>query len=132
MGTADNIEFHSFSFGDMHPNNANVWPTKEQDSVFRFNTLWLEMSQDQISIERETYSLLDLLSSIGGLFDGLLLLMRYLMAPVSSFIMRNALYSKLMREGEKVNRNCSRKHRRAIDKAESNILAMLDLKTFLE
>lgn len=48
-------------------------------------------------INRETYSLLDWLGDLGGLFDALFLIFSLIVAPVASFSMRATLLSKFFR-----------------------------------
>ena len=52
------------------------------------------MSQEKTFIERETYSLLDWIGDIGGLFDGLCLLASKLIAPIAAYAMRFELLSQ--------------------------------------
>ena len=43
------------------------------------------MGLEQTLIERQTYSLLEFIGDIGGLFDGLQLLARLIVTPVAAF-----------------------------------------------
>lgn len=47
--------------------------------------------------ERETYSLLEWLGDIGGLFDALILIAGAIVAPVASFNMNSVLLSSIFR-----------------------------------
>ena len=46
------------------------------------------MDPSLTTIERQTYSLLDWIGDVGGLFDGLKVLGTFLIAPVATFAMQ--------------------------------------------
>ena len=126
LGYNDDTEFESISIGAKHANSFNVWPTKENRANYRFNTIWLELSQDLTTIERQTYSLLEWLGDVGGLFDGLVLFANYLIAPFVSFYMQSVLFSQLLGKNEDSQHDqscCKRKRSRKIAKMKSSILA---------
>ena len=49
-------------------------------------------------VNRESYSLLDWLGDLGGLFDALRLLCHIMIYPVSSFTLQATLMAKLFRQ----------------------------------
>lgn len=63
------------------------WPTKGDPSHYKFNGVWLELSSSLTTIERQTYSLLDWLGDVGGLFEGLNVIGAYILAPIASYAM---------------------------------------------
>ena len=63
------------------------------------------LNSDMTVIERKTYSVLEWLGDIGGLFDGLSLIASHLVAPAAAYVMRAELLSKLF-EPSKSNENC--------------------------
>ena len=48
----------------------------------------LELKQDQTTYERTTYSGLEWLGDVGGLFDGLGLIARFVVGPFASFAVK--------------------------------------------
>ena len=52
------------------------------------------MSQDVTIIERSTYTMLEWLGDIGGLFDALAIIGRVLIAPVAAISMQAKLLNK--------------------------------------
>ena len=62
------------------------WPTKEStDRFYRVAGAYIELSMDQQVIERSTYSVLEWLGDIGGLYDALRLIGLFIMFPFKSF-----------------------------------------------
>lgn len=53
-----------------------------------------------ITISRSTYSLLDWLGDVGGLFDALNIIAEFMIAPIASYALRQRLTSLLVRETE--------------------------------
>ena len=53
----------------------------------------LNLSYEQTVIERQTYSLLEWIGDIGGLFDGLCLLASNLVTLIAAFAMKSKLYA---------------------------------------
>ena len=67
------------------------WPTKDDPSMHKFNSFWLEFSPSLTTTERKTYSLLELLGDAGGLFEGLNGIGVFLVAPIANFAMKMEL-----------------------------------------
>ena len=77
----------------------NKFPTKEDPSKkYKFTSLEINLSPDKLVVNRETYSMLDWLGDLGGLFDALRLLCTLGIFPVSSFSLQATLMSKLFRQ----------------------------------
>ena len=62
------------------------------------NEVYFEYGKSQTTIERKTYSILELLGDVGGLLDGLKLIGGFLVTPIVTF----ALKVKLMAGGFKL------------------------------
>ena len=79
--------FSTTDFKKPEPSSSRFeWPTPDNpQSFFKFSSFWLEQGQSKTKIERSTYGLLDCLGDVGGLYDGLNLLIGPL---VSSFAYR--------------------------------------------
>ena len=71
LGQEWNTEFETFNFGPSYPSGQSIWPTKEDPRLYKFNSMWLELDKEHQIIQRQTYSLLEWLGDVGGLFDGL-------------------------------------------------------------
>lgn len=68
------------------------WPTKENpDALYKFGSVWIEQGQKKTIIERQTYSLLDCLGDIGGLLDGLRLIVEVIIGSFTAFMMKAKL-----------------------------------------
>ena len=55
----------------------------------------MELSQTLITIERKSYSMLEWLGDVGGLYDGLSLLFRFAISPIASATLKFKLYKIL-------------------------------------
>ena len=62
------------------------------------NEVYIEYGKSQTTIERKTYSILELLGDVGGLLDGLKLIGGFLVTPIVTFAMK----VKLMAGGFKL------------------------------
>ena len=60
-------------------------------------SLEVTVGPDKIIINRESYSLLDWLGDLGGLFDALFIICGAIVAPVATFSMKATLLSKFFR-----------------------------------
>lgn len=80
------------------PSMLEHWPTEENpDGFYKFSSIWIEFSQDQFMIERQSYSVLEWLGDIGGLFDALRLIGFLMVAPFAKFWLKSELLSKIFR-----------------------------------
>ena len=59
--------------------------------MYKFHSFWLELSPSLMTIERKTYSMLEWLGDIGGLFEGLTRIGVFLGAPIANFAMKMEL-----------------------------------------
>ena len=65
--------------------NFDAWPTRaDPDAHYKIVGLFTELSQSLITTERKTYSFLEWLGDIGGLFDGLLILAAFFVSPIAT------------------------------------------------
>ena len=55
--------------------------------------LWTELSQSMITTERKTYSILEWLGDVGGLFDGLLIIGSNLISPIAALVLRFTIFT---------------------------------------
>ena len=81
------------------PSSWNKFPTKEDPSRrYKFTSLEVNLSLDKLVVNRETYSLLDWLGDLGGLFDALKLLCAFAISPISGFTLKATLMATLFRQ----------------------------------
>ena len=72
----------------------SIWPSRENNyAAYKFTGLWLELNQDVVEVERKTYSLLELVGDIGGLFDGLSAICTNFVAPVGALAAQTRVLS---------------------------------------
>ena len=62
--------------------------------MYKFNSFWTELSPSLTTIERQTYSMLEWLGDVGGLFEGLNGIGFFLVAPIASYAMRMEILTK--------------------------------------
>lgn len=76
----------------------SVWPTKEKpDEYYKITSAYVTLTRDLNVIERQTYSFLEWLGDIGGLYDALRLIGLIIVAPYSAFRLRSELLSYIFR-----------------------------------
>ena len=81
------------------PSAWNKFPTKEEPSRrYKFTSLEVNLSLDKLVVNRETYSLLDWLGDLGGLFDALRLICALAISPISGFTLKATLMATLFRQ----------------------------------
>ena len=86
MGFSEDFTFIEYSHTLPIPSSWNKYPTKENPSrKYKFTSWELNLSGDKKVINRETYSLLDLLGDVGGLIEALRFFCIFIIGPVSSF-----------------------------------------------
>ena len=73
----------------------NSWPTRKENNYFKFDGLYFELNSMQTKIERTTYSGLEWLGDVGGLFDGIRIIAHALILPVSTLAMRDKILSQV-------------------------------------
>ena len=77
-----------------------TWPTKVNPTDYYFKGLWFQMHQEKVVIERKTYSILEWLGDVGGLFDGLRLIFGQLVGPVAMFALKASLWTEVFSTGK--------------------------------
>ena len=79
-----------------------TYPTPESPTdLYKFASIYIEFGQSMTETERQTYSLLELFGDVGGLFDGLKILIGIVLAPISAFNMRSMILIKAFRQEPK-------------------------------
>ena len=77
----------------------NNYPTAENpDGRYKFSSFSMFVSPDLTVTERSTYSILEWLGDIGGLYDALFLICSALVKPFSSFWLTTEMISAFFRE----------------------------------
>ena len=86
-GQIDNIEIEKFVFGsNFHPSSFKDWPTEsEPNNRYKISSLVINLDSNVSIIERSTYSCLEWLGDIGGLYDAMQLIGRALAYPIDIF-----------------------------------------------
>ena len=84
----------TFSTGKSEASSYKEWPTKDKKSIYKLNSIVLSQGLKKTEIERQTYSFLEWIGDVGGLFDGLILLANYFVAPIATFSLRSILLSE--------------------------------------
>ncbi len=95
-GLSNDMTFYEYSHTATKPSSWNKYPTPEDPSRrYKFVSLEVIVGLDKLVVGRETYSLLDWLGDLGGLFDALFILCGVIISPVAQFSMKAMLLSKL-------------------------------------
>ena len=95
LGQSTKLEFHTFDTLVTQPSAWTEFPTDDEPSKkFKYASFEIELSQDVIMWQRQTYSVLDWLGDLGGLFDALRLIGWAITSPFSSYVMKMALMIK--------------------------------------
>ena len=97
MGQKDSVEFTQIELGLPAPSSKKNWPTKQDPSKYKINSLWLELKLQKTKYERATYNLLEWLGDVGGLFDGLNIIFGFILWPASVFSLRAEVLSQVFR-----------------------------------
>ena len=70
------------------------FPTEENPSTrFKYTSMEIKMSLDLVTWMRQTYSLLDWLGDLGGLFDALWYVVSLVVKPASAFVLQTTMLS---------------------------------------
>ena len=83
------------------------FPTDENPSTrYKFASIEINFSLDVKQWNRQTYSLLDWLGDLGGLFDALLYICRMLISPLSVYTLKQTILTNMFRfKSDKVSRS---------------------------
>ena len=88
-GIEDKEEFTSIRFDAPAPSFLRKWPSdKDSNDGYKVISSFVTLSMDQNVIERQTYSILEWLGDVGGLFDMLGLLGGLLIGPFTAFSLK--------------------------------------------
>ena len=83
-GEEEELDFNHVEFDPPRPSAWARFPTEDEpDNRYKFSSIAFKFIQGSKVIERQTYSLLEWLGDIGGLFDALRLIGAGLVAPRS-------------------------------------------------
>ena len=79
----------------MLPSSFNRWPTREEpDNRYKISSVVITLDQNIYKIERSTYSSLEWLGDIGGLYDAMRLIGQLIVSPVALFSLKAELISQ--------------------------------------
>ena len=82
--------------GESRPSNWKYWPTDDEpDKRYKLASIIVIFSQNLTEINRKTYSGLEWLGDIGGLFDGLSYLGKIMMGPLSAMALKAELLTHI-------------------------------------
>ena len=95
LGQTEENTFTRLIIGETEPSNLGVWPTKENPVMYKINSIYISMDMSITHIERKTYSILEWMGDVGGLFDGLKIVGGFLIWPIATFTMRLEMLSAL-------------------------------------
>ena len=80
------------------PSSWIYFPTDTSPSTkYKFASIEINLSPDVRKWERSTYSLLDWLGDLGGLYDALKYICSFIISPLSVFAMNQTVLTKLFR-----------------------------------
>ena len=92
IGQRQERVFHSFQLDAPQPTSWVSFPTPEKPlEKFKFASFDIYFSQDIQLWTRQTYSFLDFLGDLGGLYDALIGLVHISIAPIGGFAVKIAL-----------------------------------------
>lgn len=73
----------------------NTFPTRENPSTrYKYTSFEIQLGKNKTVVERQTYSLLDWLGDLGGLFDALKIICNWFVAPVATYALKATLMTK--------------------------------------
>ena len=81
------------------PSYMSEWPDDTNpDGLYKFGSIQLELSLHEAKIERQTYSFLEWLGDIGGLFDALRYIGLFFVSPVARYYLKVELLTQNFRQ----------------------------------
>ncbi len=96
LGISEDLMFYQFSHNSPVASSWNKYPTKENPSSrYKFTSVEIILHPDKLVSNRQTYSLLDWLGDMGGLFDALRYTCYWIVSPIASFALQSTIMSKL-------------------------------------
>lgn len=97
-GEEEEFEFNTVEFAPPIPSAWFDHPSlSNPDGRYKFTSVAFQMCLDSMIIERSTYSTLEWLGDVGGLFDALLIIGTLVASPMVSFIMKLNLMHSIFR-----------------------------------
>lgn len=154
IGQEKEVDFTTIAIGKELMTKFNEWPTKAEPMIYKFNSYWLELRQLHTVIERETYSLLDMMGDVGGLYSGLCLIALNIIKPIASRAMKSELLIRAFKNVKGIKTSqmelsqisveenicrsitiCGReksRYRRKLNRANSSIMRQLDVVKFVQ
>ena len=100
LGKSEERRFHTYNKEDM-PVSTSAWinfPTAENPRTrYKHASVVIKVNPDQKKTSRQTYSMLDWIGDIGGLYDGLNVIGALLIKPIAYFAMNTKLATLLVR-----------------------------------
>ena len=85
-GQYDDHEFYGFSMSSAQPSSWINWPTEDKPSnKYKYASIEFNMSSNIMNWNRTTYSILDWLGDLGGLFGMLFSLASLAVAPMANY-----------------------------------------------
>ena len=91
LGQSSTTEFEDLRVRQDFFSSFNEWPSREDPKFYCIAQLYFELSNNKIMIEREAYSALEWLGDVGGLFDGLSLIIHIILGPIIAFMTKSEL-----------------------------------------
>ena len=98
LGIPDELDFISIESEGPYPSYMRTWPNDTHPEInYKITQASVALSMHQNIIERKTYSMLEWLGDIGGLYDAFRLIGSLVVAPMSAFMLRSELLSQVFR-----------------------------------
>lgn len=135
LGQSTTKLFYDWAPAEIQASSWNQFPTAEKpDGKYKFTSFHFRRNQDLKIINRQTYSILDWLGDIGGLFDALRILTEFSIAPLSAFALKQRLaqlFQPRTEAKERKSTGCLGKllfsRKRDVDRSHSFVIRELDL-----
>ena len=90
--------FYTYNLPTPQPSAWGTFPTKEEPNArYKFASVEIGFNLDQTVWTRQTYSILDYMGDLGGLFEALRYLCTFFIAPISVFSLNSTLMAHFFR-----------------------------------
>ena len=90
--------FYSFEMSQALPSSWIYWPTAEHPSKkYKYVGIEINFHLDQKVVTRQTYSILDWLGDLGGLYDAIYYIFYILLKPISAFALNSTIMTSFFR-----------------------------------
>ena len=97
LGQQKSFSFFDFELNKVVPSFWNKFPSeKEPENRYKFVSINVNQDKDLKTVYRTTYSLLDWMGDIGGLYDALVVIGSILVKPFASIAVKGKLLSRLV------------------------------------